>query len=312
MANIIRAGNFTDGGGRLVVVKSGNNADPVPSDPTQIIFNSDWGEMLPTDTAHIGTAPLNASSSYQTISFPSLGYVPYAIVAFSPNAYSSGDISDGYAFNNIGNYFTAQNMFAGGPPTAVSHGGVDTGGTGMLYYEIADGSLRLAYNPPSGYGFPTQIKVAWCVFRSNSSLTGLPTSRSGTNWMRWTNAGVTVAKPGKNVSSSNLDDFLLNPGLINTQPFSGGTGIVTSLPYAGTFPGDGSNGTIWQYTITHGLGYIPLFFAQQALTALQNPDVTVMVTTTQFIIYAGTVTETVTTALSIYPLAFSVFRQRWV
>ena len=290
--NRIKAGLFSDGGRRLRVVAAGYDADPAPSDPSKIIFDSDWGELLPTDSSHYGVATINTSTSWQTVTFPNYGYVPFAFCAFT-------SVSAGAPYP-AGQYFPAQ-IYA-----AAQSGGY----TYAPIVEVFADHLRVYYNPytAGGGGYSAQIKLAWCVVRTNCAAASSGASRAGTNWMSWSPGGILIAKPGRDISSANADDFLVNAttGAINTQPLYADT--VSSLPLVGS--GGASGYYTYTATITHGLGYVPMFWV---VTRLTSPNYSVSVDTTSLTISVSLYQSSpVPTSAPMTALAYSILRQQWV
>ncbi len=282
----IQAGPFSDGGLRLRTVQAGYSADPAPSDASKIIFDSDWGELFPTDAAHIGVATIGVSSSWQTIAFPALGYVPFALIAYS-----------GTGSNNsmpAGEWFFPQIV-------------TGTGGSALgPVVEIFADHIAILYNPTNPLG--PQIKVAWCVVRSSTAVSSVNASRAGTNWMRWTNAGPLIAKPGKSVTSTNQDDFLIKAGagIVNGQPLA--SNVVTSVPYVGASRVY-TSGSYYALTIPYNLGYVPLCWAQLQ-TAFSGLQVSID-TANLNISYDTNFVYSGNPPLTIYPLYYSILRQQW-
>jgi hypothetical protein len=287
MSNIAKAGLFSDGGHRLRIVTAGNNADPMPSNPADIVFDSDWGEMLPTASGYYGSATLGMSTSWQTISFPSaLAYVPFASMAFTPTSFGSTKYVHVW---QTGVWYQAKLAAAG-----QSNGFSGLGAYFGPVVEIFDDHLAVYYNQYSAggdyEGFATQVEIAWVVWMTSTALTAFG-SRAGTNWMQWTAAGPVVAKPGFNVSAASADDFLIPPnasGRILGQPF-----------LSGVYPA-GSGAT----TIPHNLGYIPIWWADQQVAPTYAPDIVTLDTANLYITPRGSTT--------LGPVSYSILAQQWV
>lgn len=248
MANLIaRAGNFLDGQQRFVVVKPGNNADPVPSDWSQLVFNSDWGELLPI--YQMGQITPGNSTSWQTVSFSSLGYVPLLICAWKCTGWNSGH-SDTLYFTNVWYSYAGSGTFTNEAAFRVK---VYDGSFQYLFYLANDGS---------GHNFgPTGFTFAYAIIRSKAINADVVGDRSGTNWMRWTGAGPVIAKPGADVSSANPDDFLLNPAASLTNGTLAAAGqFPSTLPYYGLAGSPFyTNQYLYRATVAHNLGFIPFF-----------------------------------------------------
>lgn len=287
MGGQVAAGLFSDGAHRLAAVSSGT-VDPLPADESLIIFNSDWGELLPTDTAHYGSVVLSASANWQTISFPSWGFVPYCFAAFT--AIDSGSVWD------VGKYyFTAAEWRAGGVSS-----------TPVI--EVFQDHIAVRY--PGGTGYPAQIRLLWAVCRNNV-LASVGGSRVGAGqWMTIANDMVRVSKPGKVITSTNVDDYLIksDAGEIYTQPFKSES--LSSLPLIGTL---GGNNASYGKTINHSFGYVPMAWVLYTgdVPGVVLPKITIDSNSFSILTsesYAGTPPA----STPINGISYAILRQRWI
>ena len=282
MTNIAKLGLFSDGGQRIRVVTSGSNADPIPTDQRNIIFDSDWGEALITAPGYFGTMSLPSSVGAPTtvsVSFAaSLGYIPFTFyalpgVALLPNV--SGNIITPYMATLLANTY--------GASPALQLGAIN--GT-PASATVTSSGFSFAYEGVSATG----LWMAWT--NDPTVVAGSTASRAGTGtWMELTANGPVVARPGYNVSATDFRDFLIPPissGAVVNQPRLAGT--ITSLPWLSNSTISGTVYGNYGVTIAHGLGYIPMFFATSyydfRVAALQDEPIVAVDTNNLYIVYS--------------------------
>jgi hypothetical protein len=292
--NRIKAGLFSDGGHRIRIVATGYNADPAPTNQSAIIFDSDWPDVLSTAPGYYGSTTLSSSGQtnvwYSSLPFSPLGC--YATpVPLQPDAYI---YAPPYDIMSSALWSTLANAYLLSQPTVVSAS-----------------SMTLPALQSVGLGL-------WAVFLSDP--TALAGSRAGTTWMQWSSNGPVVAKPGRNVSSTTLTDFLIPPasmGCILGQPYLANT--ISSLPwYANWTEYLSANETMgladYVTVVSHNLGYIPLvvyatysdFRTTSSLTVAK-----VAVDTANLYIYGQGNPGSSGSMLSIAPVSYFILRNRW-
>ena len=297
MSQIAKAGVFSDGGHRFRVVQAGYDADPAPA-YNKIVFDSDWPEVLTTANGYFGSVNVTSANSGGTGAVN--GTPSFTALPFAP-------------FVNYAEPFSSVNY-----PYTTPYNSTAAGVTLASAYRVQ--SLSQA---PSNSGLVVPATAAagnytysclWAAFMFDPAYSGIG-SRAGTNWMKWTASGPVVAKPGKDVSSTNPQDFLIPPassGYILGQLQAAGT--VTTLPYKGTFF---HGATFYDYllTIPHGLSYVPILVKSQSLPDLRLgasslPLADVYVDATNIYIYAFSPTSAAN--ITIYPVSYFAIRARWV
>jgi hypothetical protein len=303
-----KMGAFSDGGHRIRAVTSGNAADPAPSDPRHIIFDSDWPEILLTASGYFGTATVLESSSYS-------GSVSFTTLPFTPLVYQAENFPDNYP--NIGSgasqlcgtmlYSALSGAYESTPvPSVTSAGATLTARISAIYGPNPD---------------PTSVSLGWAAFLVATDATPPSVgSRTGTTYMTLTADGPAVAKPGKSALSTAVSDFLIPPsglGAVLGQPFMAGT--VTSLSlyqaYTITITGSGSEQQQdYAVVINHGLGYIPIFVTTASYdfrdTSLLLPNI--WVDENNIYIWAtARYTGTPPSTKDCYPVSYFLLRKQW-
>jgi hypothetical protein len=304
MSDIAKIGPFSDGGYRIRVVTPGNNADPAPSDPRQIVFDSDWPEIITTASGYYGSAAVTYSTSNltYTATWAALGYVPFVSVAIA--AWNA--VSDYGYHRSRSVYTTLSSAYLVSPCNLFQNSS-----------NLTDSGVEIFLSAPL-YGSSNTYTVAWGALLVDTGALGnvSPASRSGTTYMSLSAEGPVVAKPGKDVGSTNLFDFLIPPptmGAILGQTILAGT--VSSLPNNGTsivYNTGSGNQTFYEYllTIPHNLGYTPFAIVTNAAdfrTTLEPADV--FVDETNIYLHASSLGNA--SDLSITPTSYFVFRPKW-
>lgn len=315
MSLIAKAGKFSDGGFRIRVVAPGYDADPAPSDPRAIIYDSDWPELVRSRPGYYGSQSVvystnasgaNTSSNY-TISWPALGYAPKMTLGqprrfASPPAYSVyGSAAFQAAIANAMELSLHDETTTDVTPTASGFTYVPSG---------ADG-----YSSPDNETY----SIAWWAMLFDTTLLGnaAPVSRAGANYMKLSKDGPVVARPGADVSSTNPDDFLIAPiamAAMLGQPLLAAT--LSSLPAYNSFgiydPVSHATTTYYEYmtTVAHGLGYMPFALTTNAFDFRAGPSpAAVFVDATNVYLYAYSLTNAAT--LTVAPTSYFIFRPRW-
>ena len=298
MSNIAKAGLFSDGGHRFRVVQAGYSADPAPV-YNKIVFDSDWPEVLTTANGYFGTVSVTSSNSVGSggvagaVSFTALPFDPFVNYAIPFSAVN-------YPYTSPFNSTAAGTALASAYQVRAIEQATSTSGFSVPYTEA---SGNYAYT------------CLWAAFMFDPGFSGAG-SRAGTQWMEWTANGPVVAKPGKNISSSNPQDFLIPPassGYILGQLQAVAT--VSSLPYEGTFSHSGSTYYDYLLTVPHGLSYVPIVVISQSAQDFRTSaptlsDPIVYVDSTNIYVYAYNVAYS--SNLSVIPVTYFVTRARWV
>ena len=309
--NICKIGKFSDGNQRIRVVASGYDADPAPTDPTKIIFDSDWPEVFISFPAYYGSMSVSyvtnsggaRTSGNYNITWPTLSYSPIAVLADPPRFHS--------------------------PPAYAVHAGTLWISTIANAYQIRlllpslgtlsnPGPSGMTYSPFGADGQPTPdsetYTIAWWAMLIDTTVLGntTPPSRSGTNPIMMTSQGPVVAKPGKSVSSTNIADFLIPPlsmGAVLGQPYMVGTLTAISLQSGFTIGAT----TYYEYweVIPHSLGYIPICLVSDAsLGLVPGTAGGVFVDATNIYVYQYS-SAAPTSSLAISATTYYVFRTQW-
>jgi hypothetical protein len=294
----VKAGYFSDGGHRFRVVAPGFDADPAPTDPTNIIFDSDWPELLSTAAGYYGTAVLSPTA-ITTVSFPTLPFLPFVAGAFYvPDlpAYSS---SHPLPYNYYGTTLwedlqTAYQLSSG--------------------FAVSESSMSL----PAMGNVSTGL---WAVFFADP--TALAGSRAGTTWMKWDASGPVVSKPGRLISSTNVWDFLIPPaslGPVLGQPLHSET--VSSLGWVQNWNQYNAPGVTptynkvadYIYSYKHSLGYIPFVFSISypdfRVSALASPNIYVD-DQRVYVVGRGSGYSSAGKTLAIAPTSIFIMKNKW-
>lgn len=250
-----KIGTFSDGGGRIRIAAQGYSADPAPIDPRNIIYDSDWPEVLMTAAGYYGSSSANSDGSNTRINFKAtLPFVPTIFYATPLHlvASSGGDTGQPttYSYNATTLTLLTSQLFVIGAPSSFD----------------ASGFTITSFNNPSLIG-------RWVAllndFKATQSLVAPP--RDGTSWLKLSQDELVITKPGKDISSSSLLDYIIPPasmGPVLGQPVMAGT--VSSIPWIGNSSstvdqGVGTsprffttNGSDYCAVIPHGLGYVPI------------------------------------------------------
>ena len=314
MSNICKIGPFSDGNTRIRVVAPGYNADPAPSDRTQIIFDSDWPEVIVTRSGFYGSASVSfvtnssgtRTSPNYNATWPTLGYSPLLVLADPPRWQSPPSIP-------VYGSSVWQSLVASAYEITIQNA--------LSSYSVP-GPSGFTYIPSGEQGYSTNphsetYTIGWWAMLIDTTLLGnaTPPSRAGTSCIQLSNAGPVVTKPGASVTSTNLDDFLIPPvssGAILGQPYMAAT--VTSLPLQTGFTRSGTTYYEYYVTIPHSLGYMPFCFTTNCYDALIDlPSTSVFVDATNIYIYTYTSTTPGITLppLSIAPVSYFIFRPQW-
>lgn len=278
-------GPFSDGGYRLRIVTAGQVADPAPSSQADVIFDSDWGEMWNTAYGWYGTQAISGSGTI-TITFPSaLSYIPFSFWAQYMPAQTISGVTYGpyWASGRLSNFLSD--------------------------WSNSSGFLLFTYNDhidiPAAYSQTTE--VAYCiVFTDIGASVNAGASRANTHWASMGANGLYVTKPGVDFASAGPNDWLIDADSANrplqcalAMTLTGVSGLPTVNVTSQTFPGS----TFPAAVVTHGLGYIPIFWADQNI----GPNATganVYVDATNVYIVSPYPTPS-------SPLSFAVFAKQW-
>lgn len=317
MSGFCKIGNFSDGGGRIRIVKQGYDADPAPADVRNIIYDSDWPEVLLTANGYYGNFVSDSKASNVTINFPqTLPFTPTRMFQANPAKVQNGT-NPGGGFNG-------------------------SGGTTYTFSDAIIADLQNAYSVNAGNLSSATASGAtlkpgaassnnmWAVLLNDFTSTAATASRGGTQWMKMDSGELIIAKPGKSISSSNIFDFIMPPanlGGVITQPVLSGT--VSSIPWVGNSTenvdqGVGVspryvtyNGSDYCLTIPHNLGYVPICYFTTYYdfrTASSNLTASMGVDAQNIYIYSVLHTPQGSSGnpLAINTLSYFVLRARWI
>lgn len=306
MSNICKIGTFSDGQRRIRVVKPGYDADPAPSDVRNIIYDSDWPEVVRTRSGFYGSTSVSfvtdgsgaRTSGNYNLTWSTLGYSPIVMLAEKARWASSPAFS-----------LHASSAF------------ISAAANSYRLSQISGGPSGITYSPDGADGAPAPdsetYTVAWWVLLLDTTALGnvSPPSRSGTNFMQLTASGPVVAKPGASAGSTDPDDFLIAPpsvGGVLGQPAVAAT--VSSLPAFTSFTRTiaGVTTTYYEYasTISHGFGYRPITLITTCVdprVALDTPEVYIDNTN----IYLRTYNTINGSSQAVSPVSYFLFRPEW-